>query len=81
ARLLGQAYFQLSRSHAGDREAQVRFASLSFYLNPSVGFGKQIARIISPEKFDGRPDGDFDNTSREATLQRLSEERKAWLAN
>jgi len=81
ARLLGQAFFQLARSQEGDRDAQVRSASLAFYLNPTVGFGKQIARIIAPEKFDGRPDGDFDNTFREGTLRRLNEERKAWLAD
>ena len=78
---LGQAYFQLSRAFEGDREGQVRHATTSFYLNPTIGFGKQIARIISPEKFDGRPKGDFDNRFREATLRRLKQERKEWLAN
>lgn len=79
SRLLGQAYFQLARSSKGDREDEVRYATLSYYLNPSVGFGKQIARIISPEKFDHRPQGDFDNDFREGTLRRLIKERKAWL--
>jgi len=79
ARLLGQAYFQLARAFEGDRDAQVRHATHSYYLNPSIGFGKQIARIISPDKFDGRPNGDFDNRFREATLSRLVRERKAWL--
>jgi hypothetical protein len=78
-RLLGQAYFQLSRACIGDREAQVKHATLSFYLAPSVGYGKQIARIIAPEKFDGRPGGDFDNRFREATLRRLRKEREQWL--
>jgi hypothetical protein len=76
---LGQAHFQLARAFEGDRDGQVRHATLSFYLNPSIGFGKQIARIISPEKFDGRPKGDFDNRFREATRRRLFQERKAWL--
>ncbi len=79
AKLLGQAYFQLSRCCVGDREKQIQHATQSFFLNPSVGFGKQIARIIAPEKFDGRPDGDFDNTFREGTLTRLKAERTAWL--
>lgn len=77
-RLLGQAYFQLARAHAGNRKKQVEYATLSFYLNPSVGFGKQIARIIAPKKFD-RPDGRFDNRFREGTLRRLRTERRAWL--
>ena len=79
ARLLGDAYLQLARACEGDRAAQVNHATMSFYLNPSVGFGKQIARIIAPEKFDGRPDGSFDNPFREATLRRLQAERQAWL--
>ena len=37
----------------GDRDSQVRHATISFYLSPTIGFGKQIARIIAPEKFDG----------------------------
>ncbi len=78
-RLLGQIYFQLSRACEGDRELQVKHATLSFYLHPTIGFGKQIARIIAPEKFDGRPRGDFDNTFREGTLRRLKAERAAWL--
>jgi len=81
AKLLGQAYFQLSRCCVGDRKRQVQHATLSFFLNPTVGFGKQIARIIAPEKFDGRPDGDFDNTFREETLTRLKTERREWLRN
>jgi len=76
---LGQAYFQLCRACEGDRDGQVRNATVSFYLNPTIGFGKQIARIISPEKFDGRPNGDFDNRFREGTLKRLKRERQAWL--
>lgn len=79
AELLGQAYFQLARANQDDREQQVRNATLSYYLNPSVGFGKQIARMIAPEKFDGRPDGDFDNEFREGTLRRLRKQRSAWL--
>ncbi len=79
SQLLGQAYFQLSRASAGNRDDQVSYATLSFYLNPSVGYGKQIARIIAPEKFDYRPQGDFDNQFREATLRRLRDEREAWL--
>ncbi len=79
SRLLGQAYFQLARASKGNRQDEVRYATLSFYLNPSVGFGKQIARIIAPEKFDHRPKGDFDNAFREGTLRRLRSERKAWL--
>ena len=80
AQLLGQTYFQLARTYGDQRANQVRYASLSFYLSPTVGFGKQIARIIAPEKFDGRPQGDFDNEFRESTLRRLSREREAWLA-
>ena len=79
AQLLGQAYFQLARASAGDRDSQVQHATLSFYLSPSVGFGKQIARMIAPEKFDGRSDGDFDNPFREATLRRLTQQRQTWL--
>ena len=80
SQLLSQAFLQLSRVSAGDRDAQVKYATMSFYLNPTVGFGKQIARIIAPDKFDGRPSGDFDNRFREGTLRRLQTERKAWLA-
>ncbi len=78
-RLLARAHLQLARARAGDRPAQVRHATLSYYLEPSVALGKQIARIIAPEKFDGRPRGDFDNAFREGTLRRLRRERKAWL--
>ncbi|MBC8289341.1 MAG: TlpA family protein disulfide reductase [Planctomycetes bacterium] len=78
-RLLGQACFQMSRASVGNRDQQVRYATLSFYLNPTIGFGKQIARIIAPEKFDGRPEGDFDNAFREGTLRRLRREREEWL--
>ena len=80
SQLLGQAYFQLMRSHQGDRDLQVRHATVSYYLNPSVGFAKQIARIMAPESFDDRPNGRLDNTFREATYQRLKRERAAWLA-
>ena len=79
ARLLGPAHCQLARAFEGDRERRARHATLSFYLAPSVGFGKQIARIIAPEKFDHRPAGDFDNDFREGTLKRLRAEREAWL--
>ncbi len=79
ARLLSQAYFQLARAYEGDRDNQVRFATLSYYLSPTVGLGKQIARIIAPDKFDGRAKGDFDNQFRERTLSRLTMERQAWL--
>jgi len=81
SKLLGQAYFQLSRSCVGDQQKQVEYATQSFYLNPTVGLGKQIARIIAPERFDGRPAGDFDNTFREATLSRLKSERAEWLSD
>ena len=80
ARLLGQAYLQLMRANEGDREAQVRYATTSYFLNPSIGFAKQIARIIDPEKFDQQSDGRLDNTFREATYQRLKRERTEWLA-
>lgn len=76
---LAQAYLQLSRAYSADQDERVRYATLSFYLNPTVGFGKQIARLIAPEKFDGRPDGSFDNPFREATLRRLRRERGQWL--
>ena len=76
--LVGQAYLLLSRA-VEDRAEKVEAATLSFYLNPSIGFGKQIARVIAPEKFDGRPQGDFDNQFREATLRRLRRERSEWL--
>jgi len=79
--LLGHAYLQLSRASVGDRATQVEYATLSYYLNPSIGFGKQIARIIAPDKFDNRPNGDFDNRFREATLKRLRRERAIWLAS
>ena len=81
SKLLGQAFFQLCRSCAGDRQQQVRHATMSYFLNPTVGLGKQIARIIAPEKFDGRTEGDFDNDFREGTLRRLKNERNAWLRN
>jgi hypothetical protein len=77
--LLAQAYFQLARASVGDRDAQVHNATVSFYLNPSVGFGKQISRIIDPKRFDDRPGGDFDNQFREGTLRRLQRQRQAWL--
>jgi hypothetical protein len=79
SQLLAQAYFQFSRASVGNRDDQVRNATLSFYLNPSVGYGKQISRIIAPEKFDDRPNGNFDNQFREATLRRLRREREKWL--
>jgi len=78
SRLLGKAYFQFSRA-AGNDKQKVQHATMAFYLNPSVGYGKQIARLIAPEKFDGRPQGDFDNEFREGTLRRLKREREAWL--
>lgn len=78
-RLPGQAYFQLSRASVGNRAEQVRHATTSYYLSPTIGFGKQIARIIDPGKFDGRPRGDFDNEFREGTLRRLKIERAQWL--
>lgn len=81
SRQLAQVYFQWSRSAIKDREQQVSRATTSFFLDPTVGYGKQIARIIAPEKFDGRPKGDFDNAFREATLRRLKAERKEWLSN
>lgn len=81
SKLLGQAYFQLMRSHEGDLETQVRHATISYYLNPSIGFAKQIARIIAPESFDDRPDGHLDDTFREATYQRLKRDRTSWLAD
>ena len=34
-RLLGQAYFQLSRASVGDRDDQVRHATTSFFLSPA----------------------------------------------
>lgn len=77
--LLGQAYLQWARGSVNDRDKQVQYATTSFYLNPTIGFGKQIARIISPEKFDGRPDGSFDNAFREGTLRRLKKQRSDWL--
>ncbi|MCK6473559.1 MAG: hypothetical protein L6R28_17680 [Planctomycetes bacterium] len=79
ASLPGQAYFQLARACEGDREVQVRHATTSFYLHPTIGFGKQISCIIAPEKFDRRPAGDFDIDLREGTLKRLQAEREAWL--
>lgn len=79
SRELARVYFQWSRAAVESREQQVERATTSFFLDPTVGFGKQIARIIAPEKFDGRPKGDFDKEFREATLRRLKAERKAWL--
>lgn len=76
---LSDAYLQLSRASRGDRAKQVESATLAYFLNPSVGLGKQIARVIAPEKFD-RPDGRFDNAFREGTLKRLRAERKSWLS-
>lgn len=80
AKLLGQAYFQLMRAHEGNRAVQHEYATTSYYLNPSIGFAKQIARIIDPSKFDNRPDGRLDDTFRQATYERLKQERAAWLA-
>ena len=79
SRHLSRVYFQWSRAAVADRQQQVERATISFYLDPTVGYGKQIARIISPEKFDGRPKGDFDNKFREGTLRRLKHERAKWL--
>jgi len=73
SRHLSRVYFQWSRAAVSDRELQVKRATTSF------GYGKQIARIISPEKFDDRPKGDLDNRFREGTLRRLKSERKKWL--
>lgn len=80
ARLLSQAYHQLMRSRRDDRERQVRDATTAYYLDPTIGFAKQIARLIDPAKFDHRPNGRLDNTFREATYQRLKRERAEWLA-
>lgn len=80
-RLLAAAHLQFARAHADNRTTQVQHATLSFYLNPSVGFGKQISRIIDPAKFDGRTNGRFDNRFREATLRRLQKQRRDWLAD
>jgi len=80
SRRLSRVYFQWSRAAVTDREQQVKRATTSFYLDPTVGYGKQIARIISPEKFDDRPKGDLDNKFREGTLRRLKSERKKWLS-
>ena len=80
SRRLARVYLQWSRSALKDRDQQVARATTSFFLDPSVGYGKQIARIIAPEKFDGRPKGDFDNRFRENTLKRLTAERKKWLS-
>lgn len=77
---LAQVHFQLSRSYVGTPGKRVRHATLAYFLNPSIGLGKQIARLISPEKFDERSDGTLDDKFREATLQRLIKERKSWLA-
>ena len=44
--LLGQAYLQLARACDGERERQVRYATLSYNLNPSVGLRKQPSRPI-----------------------------------
>lgn len=79
SRHLSWVYFQWSRAAPTDRELQVKRATTSFYLDPTVGYGKQIARIISPDKFDGRPKGDLDNRFREGTLRRLKSERIKWL--
>lgn len=80
SRLLGQAYFQMMRCLPGDRTGQIEFATISYFLNPSIGFAKQIARVIDPSKFDNRRDGSLDDTFREATYQRLKREREKWLA-
>lgn len=80
SRILGQAYFQLMRCHEGDRSLQVQHATTSYNLNPSIGFAKQIARIIDPAKFDATENGFLDNRFREATYQRLKRERTEWLA-
>lgn len=79
SRLLGQAYFQLMRCYERDRSLQVQHATTSYNLNPSIGFAKQIARIIDPAKFDATEDGYLDNRFREATYQRLKRERVEWL--
>lgn len=80
SRLLGQAYFQMMRCHEGDRRRQTEYATISYYLNPTIGFAKQIARVIDPTKFDNRRDGSLDDTFRQATYERLKRERKQWLA-
>jgi len=77
--LLANAYLQLSRSET-DRDRSVEYATMSYFLNPTIGFAKQISRMIAPEKFDDRPDGRFDNEFREATRRRLERERRAWLS-
>lgn len=79
-RLLAQAYFQMARACGANRKEQEKYATMSFYLRPTVGYGKQIARLIAPEKFDGRPNGDFDNSFREGTLRRLRKQRQDWLS-
>lgn len=81
SQMLGQAYFQLMRCYSSDRVRQVRYATASYNLNPSIGFAKQIARLIDPEKFDSTKNGRLDNTFREATYQRLKRERTQWLAD
>lgn len=80
SRELGQVYLQLMRCYTDDRKQQVEYATLSYYLNPSIGFAKQIARLIDPDRFDKTKSGRLDNTFREATYQRLKRERAAWLS-
>ena len=80
SRLLAQAYFLMIRCLEGDRVRQTKFATTSYYLNPTIGFAKQIARIIGPSRFDKRDDGSLDDTFRTATYRRLKQERAQWLA-
>lgn len=76
---LGQAYFQLMRCFENDREKMIEYATLSYRVNPSIGFGKQITRLIDPAKFDETESGRLDNRFREATYRRLQRERAEWL--
>ena len=77
--LLAQTYLQLARATESDQQTSVRYATLSYYLNPTIGFAKQISRLIAPEKFDNRPQGGFDNQFRESTRRRLEKQRREWL--
>lgn len=80
SRLLGQAYLQLLRSCPDDREAQIQYATISYYVNPTIGFAKQITRIIDPTKFDHRGERGLDNDFREGAYQQLRRQRAAWLS-
>lgn len=75
---LADAYIQLSRAET-DREAQVHASTMAYYVYPTKGYVKQVVRIKGPDYFDKTEDGKMDSEYRSSNIQRLVDERAAWI--